>query len=232
MKSFLAIFAKAAVILLLLSAALTGLVRALPYDYSREDELRAILFPPGCAPPCLIGLTPDVSTREDAKVILNHYAARGWISVGTRTEIYDVTIRNTEMIWSWNADSFPFDNPVRNRMSLTFRNTIDFYNGIVKGVGISTGVSYGELRLTSGEPSDLLLAERYQSLTARYGNLQAHYVLAGVSCQPYAHAFFDWPTVLTTSSETFLASTEQRAVSQSDFARWLKTVDALVVPCV
>jgi hypothetical protein len=221
MNALLATLLKSALVLTMLIGVLVGAVRALPYNRSRDDDLKIFLFPAGCAPPCVMGITPGVTTGKDIDILLGSLEARGWIDGKDRAEIVDAMLPHSEITWNWNADSFPYDYPLKAQYDLGFTNWVDVYDGIVVSVGLSINLTYGELRLLRDEPSGLLLAEEFQLLTAKYGNLQALYPLTRFSCLPYPHTFFDWPTLITTGNSADSAYGEPRPVKQGEFARWL-----------
>jgi hypothetical protein len=230
MKALLTTFAKAAAALTVLTCALVGVVRVLPYDRSREDDLRAFLFPEGCAPPCVMGITPGVTTEDDIDLLLGDLEARGWIDATGRSEIVDAMLPLSEITWSWNANEFPYDYPLKAQYDLGFTNWVDVYDGLVVSAGLSVNVSYGELWLMRGDSSGLLLAEEFQILTAKYGNLQALYPLTRFSCLAYAHMFFDWPTLIATGDSADTTYGKPRPVSQGEFTRWLSARQG-VLPC-
>jgi hypothetical protein len=232
MNTLLAICFKVAALLLILTNGLLGVMRALPYDRSREDEIRAFLFPLGCEPPCVMGMSPGVTTWPQAQAVVDTFRARGWLVRQVSTDVAPAAYGSTEMTWNWTAEHSRLDRPSQDPLRLSFRNTVVFQNGVVALVAVSTSVSYGELWLTRGAPSDLLLSERSQSLIALYGTLQAQYIISGVSCAPYQHALFDWPTVITTRSEPLTTSVLERSVSRSDVVRWLRTLDESVNVCL
>jgi hypothetical protein len=48
-----------------------GLIRAQPYD---TDEIRAFFIPPpGCEPPCWMGIRPGTTTLDEAKAVIEAY---------------------------------------------------------------------------------------------------------------------------------------------------------------
>src|SRR5215213_7994285 len=233
MNSLSGICLKVAALLLILTNGLVGLARALPYDRSREDEIRAFLFPVGCEPPCVIGMTPGVTTWPQAQALINGFQSQGWLVRQVSTDVAPAAYGSTEMTWNWTVERSPLDRSAQpDPLRLNFRNTVVFQNGVVTLVGSATSVSYGALWLTHGNPSDFLLAEDHQSMIVFYGVLQARYVFGGVSCAPSERVLYDWPTVITTSSQPLTSFEQERALSRGSFVRWLRRLGEPVNVCL
>lgn len=87
MKSFLL----AVVSLVMGLTAFIGIIRAQQYD---DQRLRDLLEAPDmpCPAPCLMGIQPGVTTREDALVRLQ---AHRWVG--------DVLVDDTQIAWRWSG---------------------------------------------------------------------------------------------------------------------------------
>jgi hypothetical protein len=141
MMSRLAGLAKAAVLLTLLICALVVMVRLLPYDRSPEDELRAFLFPEGCAPPCAIGITPGVTTQDEVAALLDGFEARGWVA--SRFS-HDTSVREKYVTWQWNIDQFPL--PAMTRVQPR-NNFVHFVGSIAYDATIDIDVPFSDFML-------------------------------------------------------------------------------------
>ena len=71
---------------------LIGAIRAQPYD---DGELRAFMFPVGCEQPCVTGIQPGVTTRDEAVAILRAHPWVGMITIETRS---------ARIQWRWNEN--------------------------------------------------------------------------------------------------------------------------------
>ncbi len=126
-----------AALLSLLFAVCIGFIRAQPND---DGELRAFLTPPeGCPMPCLMGIRPGVTTREEAIAILE---AHTWIG--------EVSYPQTEsIIWQWNDLQPPALNPVQGDFAGYIRLNGD---NIVLGITVPTRLRFGDISLLFDKP--------------------------------------------------------------------------------
>jgi hypothetical protein len=230
MKALFLALGKVAALLVMVMASLVGLVRALPYDRSEADELQAFLFPAGCRPPCVMGMTPDVTTWQEANVILDGYAARDWIRRDARDQSDDAG--TGAIVWTWNKASFPFDYSTRARSGSSVTNIIMFDDDIINSINVSTSASYGDIRLMLGRPSTLILTDVPQLLSVRYSGLRADYNFDGLPCRRYPSPIFEMPTDLVFRAGADDSLTPPRPMRQHELMRWFRTMNRLrPMPC-
>jgi hypothetical protein len=225
MKALLATLLKCALVLTLLTAALVGAVRALPYDRSREEGRRDFLFPAGCAPPCVMGMTPGVTTWEDTRQRVDEFDARGWINHDGFFENGGST--DAMMFWQWNTSpEFPYGYDTRAGRDFDLTNWVTFADGYVDTITIITNFTYSDVQFTFGRASDLLFYVALGQVTFRYEGLQATYDIGGRYCLHSKYPLFEMPTNLSfgrgagTSNENGILS-----ISPTDFGRSRRLID-------
>jgi hypothetical protein len=181
----------------------------------------------------VMGMTPGATTWPQAQAVVDTFRVQGWFVRQVSTAVAPAAYGSTEMTWNWTVERSPLARSTQSDpLSVSFRNTVVFQNGVVTLVGISTSVSYGALWLTHGDPSDFLLAQDRQSLTVFYGALRTRYIFGGVSCAPSEQAPFDWPTVITTSSQPLTSFEQERGLSRGSLVRWLRRLGEPVNVCL
>jgi hypothetical protein len=156
------IFVLTTALTVLFAAAITA-IRIRPYN----DPVARALLPADCPAPCFMGIRPGVTTVNDAVSILK---AHPWVSSLSD----NVSLRNGvggapggNMIWSWSGAQPDWID----------RDHVGFIwvqDGTVRGMGISTRIPFGEVRLSFGPPQtvdNIVVSgrrERYLIYSASY----------------------------------------------------------------
>jgi hypothetical protein len=124
--------------LILLFAATLILIRAQPHD---DHELRALLLPPACPLPCIMGVRPGNMPMDEGERVLN---AHPWIR--RLVPLPDVGC----LTWEWNGDE-----PAYVDFAPAFR--LVCHNGNDRQIAsvrmMINGLSYSEILLLYGKPS-------------------------------------------------------------------------------
>jgi hypothetical protein len=154
---------------ILITALLTTAViaiRAQPF----EDTVAPALLSDDCPAPCFMGIRPGVTTTQEAVSILK---AHPWVSSLSD----NVSLHNGvggapggNMIWSWSGAQPDWID----------RDHVGFIwvqGDIVRGVGISTRIPFGDVRLSFGPPQtvdNIVVSgrrERYLIYSASYPDM-------------------------------------------------------------
>lgn len=117
--------------LLIFTVALL-LIHAQPYD---DHELRDLLLPERCPPPCFIGIRPGVTRLDEALEILN---ASGWV------ESYDYQPNAISMTIKWNTYRPAWLDNSDSYLSIA--------DGLVTEVNLTTTLTLDEIQLGMREP--------------------------------------------------------------------------------
>jgi hypothetical protein len=218
-KLLITLFARATATLTLLLCLLIIVVRVLPYDRSREEALRAFLFTPGCEPPCVMGITPGVTTREDMRAIVNDFDAKGWIKQDGYFENGDDNYYF--IMWRWNmSPSFHYGYDVPNTEDHYLSNAITVDGRYVDVVQIITNFTYSDVQFMFGKASTLSFNEAYKRLTIQYSHFQATYFLDDLYCINSTSALFSQPSFLAFGRELDTSEDGTRWINHVDFASW------------
>jgi len=122
--------------LTILFALLIAMLHAIPYDNS---DLRPFFLPgQGCAAPCFMGIRPQTTTHAQASALL---LAQSWVDTVTDTP--------GTLFWSWNGKQPAF---VSSRASDFEVGQIDFANGIVARITLSTATDWADFFAVFGAP--------------------------------------------------------------------------------
>jgi len=135
---------KALLILVLLTAALIGLVRASPAD---DQALRKLIVPV-CDSPCWQGIKTDVTTRQQATAMLQ---ASPWVGQVFQTPI--------ALSWHWSGRQPPLIDGTKDGF---FQIT----GGVVTQIRIETLIPFGDVWLLLDRPDDARLAQPLTRMTA------------------------------------------------------------------
>jgi hypothetical protein len=125
--------------LLLLFTALPLLARLQP---NNDAGLRALLFPPGCAAPCIFGIRPGETTGAEALDILETHPWVTGISIVYRGATNPGENRDGTLSWRWNGSQPPL-----LRSPELVVGEIDIDVGRVRTVRLSTAITFGEIWL-------------------------------------------------------------------------------------
>ncbi len=132
-------------ILLLLFAAIAGLIRAQPYD---DNGLREILIP-SCGAPCFLGIHPGLTSGDEAFKLLN---AHPWI---TNIEFNHDALGNADVkgdgtiSWSWNGTQ-----PSVLRTPFLIAGEIAVHNGVVDSIKLRTAIPFSAVWFALGWPAN------------------------------------------------------------------------------
>lgn len=119
-------------------------IRTQPYD---DHQLRQLLLPEGCPPPCFIGIRPGITTVEQALALLRQNDGVQIIKVDP-TEVNGSASQITRISWSWNTAS-----PQRSPFIDTQKSgVINVSDGKVYGIDIETSVQLGDYWLVENAP--------------------------------------------------------------------------------
>ncbi|MEZ4672407.1 MAG: hypothetical protein R3E39_31265 [Anaerolineae bacterium] len=173
-------FIRPVLILILLFTASLILIRAQPYD---DHELRDLLLPPGCPPPCLIDICPGITTVDDAVKRLKENNA----VTDVRIVIND--LRQAVIVSWWWKNTQSSINEVNDPLSLIGYMS-DAPEIIVDNITIPTRVPFGLIHLMLGggsedtnyhnyikwrEPRPLYIGSTYRDLQIFvYGYIQGY----------------------------------------------------------
>jgi len=215
--------------LLVLFGGIVLVIRAQPCD---DSDMRALLMPDDCAPPCFMGIRPGQTDSATALDILEHHpwvksVEPHYIGPGTST----VHLRGW-VYWDWKADA-----PIWFRASpdamLGHAGAISTLDGVVEHITITTNIPFGRLRLMLGKPpryglsfSDVMIIRGvFQTASIRYRDdyLQNDIQTQAVSlCRNVWNLWFD-PGYIT----FFSASNPPDVVNFSDNRPFLSLVREL-----
>src|SRR5690349_2280729 len=108
------------------------LTHAQPYD---DHELRELLLPEGCPPPCFMGIRPGITNKNDALQILE---ATGWMERSEYIQERDV-IRIT---WKRTSPAWLVNDRTSGSAFLWLTN------GIVNQISLQTNLMIGDIQLS------------------------------------------------------------------------------------
>jgi hypothetical protein len=221
-------FARAAAVLTLLICALVGGVRLLPYDRSHEEALRAFLFPEGCAPPCVMGITPGVTTEDEVQTIVDNFDKAGLID----HDNYSSRVVNAGdyslIMWIWNPSPiFPYADATQN-----YSNVVTFVNKSVESIYINSGLTYSEVQLMFGRSSDILFDEEDQAVIYQYDGFRATYNLHQLYCFDSQYRLLKLESNFSFAQSFERSEEGTRSVSLGYLIHWQKNVPRILKPYV
>jgi hypothetical protein len=135
--------------LLTVFTAAVLLIRAQPIE---EQDLRAFLISPGCAPPCFLGIRPGVTTVGEAIAILENHA---WVE---HVQPYyigpDATSSESRgwAYWDWKESASIWYRASPDALR-GHAGMFEMEHGVVADISIATNIPFGSVRLMMGKPS-------------------------------------------------------------------------------
>lgn len=154
--------ARTALLLTVGMALLLLLIRLLPGDQSRFEELRALITPPeGCPMPCWAGIQPDVTPLLDALTLL---AAHPWVG-RISNQAHPVYLGHGLVVtgtvtWDWNGTQ-------PGILTDTRFNVLSVQSGIVTDIQIDSHALLGDLWLLLGQPDASVISGDAQDPNVR-----------------------------------------------------------------
>lgn len=150
------VYARLAGMLAAIMVILMGVIYARPYD---DGGVGAVLLPPDCAAPCLLGIRPGETTRREALALLT---SNSWSEI--------LSDERTAVIWSWNSAA-----PLVLLTSSEEYASVDSEE-IVSRIRL-TFARYGDVIMTLGQPNNAAL---YLNAEAQGGQLLPRLELTGL----------------------------------------------------
>lgn len=164
--------------------------RVRPYD---DGGLHELLSPPDCKAPCLLGIRPNVTTRDEAVALLE---AHPWVGAVVTGSVPGV-------LWTWNGSQ-----PAILNANTRVPNTIIISGGVVTWISVVTDAPLASTYLLLGAPDEEANAtwgeldrvnrsvvRRYYEVHGRYRALRLD-VSAGGNCPLSLIAFWSRPVTL------------------------------------